>query len=101
MLFSRKKINPYKETLYAIYHAKNGISRIEALIDRINARRRKMLEIAREKGLDLVYTFVATPNVESQRVLEKNDFKRAGVIRDYVRNVFGEKFDAYIYFKKL
>jgi len=46
LLFRRRKINPYKETLYAIYHAKNGISRIEALIDRINARRRKMLEIA-------------------------------------------------------
>lgn len=46
MVFRRRKVNPYKETLYAIYNVKQGMSRIEALMDRIKSRRHRMLEIA-------------------------------------------------------
>ncbi len=45
LLFRRRKINPYKETLYALYNVKQGISRIEILIDKIKARREKLFEM--------------------------------------------------------
>jgi len=47
LVFKRKKqIDPLRETLRAIYGAKQGISRIEALMDKISSRRARMLEIA-------------------------------------------------------
>ncbi len=45
MIFRRRKVNPYRETLYAIYNVKQGINRIETLMDRISSRRRRMLEM--------------------------------------------------------
>lgn len=46
MIFKRRKIDPLRETLYAIYHTKQGISRIEVLMDKISSRRERLLEIA-------------------------------------------------------
>jgi division protein CdvB (Snf7/Vps24/ESCRT-III family) len=46
MIFKKKKIDPIRETVYAIYNLKRGINRLEALMDRIMSRRKRMLEIA-------------------------------------------------------
>ncbi len=46
MIFRKKKIDPVRETIYAIYNTKKGISKLEALMDRINSRRNRMLEVA-------------------------------------------------------
>ncbi|MET1159764.1 MAG: hypothetical protein ABWW65_02275 [Thermoprotei archaeon] len=46
MIFRRRRVDPVRETLYALYHVKQGISRIEALMDRIMNRRKKLLEVA-------------------------------------------------------
>lgn len=51
--------------------------------------------------IDLVYAFVAQENTASARVLEKNGFKKAGVVRRFIRNSFGEKLDAVLYFREL
>jgi [ribosomal protein S5]-alanine N-acetyltransferase len=51
--------------------------------------------------IDLFTAHVAVPNVASQRVLEKNGFKRIAVVRRYHRNFVGEVNDACIYVKDL
>ncbi len=48
VLIFRKKKDPVKETLYAIYHAREAGMRIELLMDKIRGRRRKLLEMAAE-----------------------------------------------------
>jgi len=45
MIF-KKKIDPMRETIYILHRLKSSISRLEALMDRINSRRRKLLEQA-------------------------------------------------------
>ena len=46
MIFKKKRVDPMRETLYAIYSVKQGISRLEVLMDRISSRRKRMLEVA-------------------------------------------------------
>jgi RimJ/RimL family protein N-acetyltransferase len=47
--------------------------------------------------MDLVTAHVAVPNVASQRVLEKNGFRRLAMLPRYHRNYNGEVHDAYFY----
>ncbi|MEM4619218.1 MAG: hypothetical protein QW607_03275, partial [Desulfurococcaceae archaeon] len=47
MIFKKKK-NPLREAIYAAYHVKNGISKLDILVDRIKTRRNRLLEIAAE-----------------------------------------------------
>ena len=46
MIFKRKKVDPIRETVYAIYNVKQGINRLDVLMDRIMSRRRRLLDIA-------------------------------------------------------
>ncbi len=48
MVFRRRKKDPYKETIYALYNAKQALGKIELLMDRISNRRRRMLEMTAE-----------------------------------------------------
>ncbi len=48
LVFRRKKKDPFKETVYAIYNARQASMRIEMLMDRIRSRRRRLLEMAAE-----------------------------------------------------
>ncbi len=48
LVFRRKKKDPFKETIYAIYNARQASMRIEMLMDRIRNRRRRLLEMAAE-----------------------------------------------------
>jgi len=45
MIF-RKKTDPMRETIYILYRLKSSIGRLEALMDRIDSRRKKLLEQA-------------------------------------------------------
>ncbi len=48
LVFRRRKKDPYKETIYALYNAKQALGKIELLMDRISNRRRRMLEMTAE-----------------------------------------------------
>ncbi len=48
LVFRRKKKDPFKETVYAIYNARQASMRIEMLMDRIRSRRRRLLEMVAE-----------------------------------------------------
>lgn len=48
MVFRRRKKDPYKEAIYALYNARQALGKIELLMDRISNRRRRMLEMAAE-----------------------------------------------------
>ncbi len=46
MIFKKKKVDPIRETVYAIYNVRQGINRLEVLMDRIMTRRKRMLDVA-------------------------------------------------------
>jgi len=45
-LVFKRKIDPVRETLAAIYKINQGISKIEYLLDKLNSRRDKLIEYA-------------------------------------------------------
>lgn len=69
MVFKRK-INPIRETLTAIYKSNQGIGRIEYLMDKLSSRRDKLLEYAillENRG----EKFLAKKYVEEARRIEE------------------------------
>ena len=53
------------------------------------------------RGVDLIYSFVASDDRDTGRALEENGFRKAGEVPGYVRNCFGEKLNAAVYFRRL
>jgi division protein CdvB (Snf7/Vps24/ESCRT-III family) len=51
LIFRKKKRDPFKDAVYALYSAKQARSRIELLMDKISSRRRRLLEMAAELEL--------------------------------------------------
>ncbi len=70
MIFRRRKIDPYREGIQALYSVKLGMSKIEALLDRIKNRRHRMMEVAAELQMR-GETFLAKKYAEEIAKLDK------------------------------